>query len=109
MAGRLLTKDLIQRFNALDSKRVISSVEASIDYLNEALAVLKSEIPSKKTKGHGHAFLIDDPYWAPFHHQAVSLLSELHSAVNDWLYRLSAACKLAIVFTYLKQVVIIHQ
>lgn len=93
MAGRLLNEELIQRFNVLDSKHVIIVVKSSIYQLAASLDILKSVECTEKLKEHNRSVFRDDPFWAPFLSPAISLLSELHSAVDDWLHRLNAACK----------------
>ncbi|VDN97092.1 unnamed protein product [Rodentolepis nana] len=91
MAGRLLNKELIQMFNALDAKHIIAAMESSICQLTASVDILKSLESTEDLKEQGHSAFRDDPFWAPFLPPAISLLSELHSAVNDWLHRLNSA------------------
>nr|CDS32630.1 origin recognition complex subunit 3 [Hymenolepis microstoma] len=91
MAGRLLNKELIQTFNTLDAKHVITAIESSVCQLTASVDVLKSLESTEDLKEQSHSVFRDDPFWAPFLSPAISLLSELHSAANDWLHRLNAA------------------
>ncbi|VUZ55027.1 unnamed protein product, partial [Hymenolepis diminuta] len=70
---------------------VVIVVKSSIYQLAASLDILKSVECTEKLKEHDRSVFRDDPFWAPFLSPAISLLSELRSAVDDWLHRLNAA------------------